>query len=76
VDGVVAEVLEHPVLDRQEVQRRSVGGEVLGDRVLWDVQRVALLDLVPSRFLGRLDSPVAGGITVDLSAKVHERIHP
>jgi 4,5-dihydroxyphthalate decarboxylase len=34
VHPVVAEVLEDPVLHRQEVKRGTVGGEMLGDRVL------------------------------------------
>ena len=52
MDVVVAEGLEDPVLRRQQVQRRAVGGEVLDDRVLRDVERVARADLVPGRLLG------------------------
>ena len=51
-DLVVAELLEQAVLPGQQAQRLAVGAEVLGDRVLRDVERVAGLDLVPGRLVG------------------------
>src|SRR3954447_2282122 len=46
VHGVVAEVLEHPVLGVEQLQRRAVSGKDLTDVVLRNVQRVTLFDVV------------------------------
>src|SRR5690349_7956111 len=65
VRGVVAEVLERPVLHVEQPQWGAVSREELAHVVLRDVQRVTLLDVEPLRLQGDSRVVLLGDLRLD-----------